>query len=59
MTVKKDRREDREREKKTKYHENHLTEKHFKNAFRSRSFSMDSLTDADLDELGFSGEEEY
>ena len=59
MTVKKERRDDRERERKTRHTDNRLTEKHIKNAFRSRSFSMESLTDEDLDELGFAGDENY
>ena len=59
MTVKNERRDDRERERKTRYTDNRLAEKHIKNAFRSRSFSMESLTDEDLDELGFAGDENY
>lgn len=59
MTVKKDRRDDRERERKTRYTDNHIAEKHFKNAFRARSFSTESLSDEDLDELGFAGDENY
>lgn len=37
----------------------HLSEKHLKNAFKKRSFNLESLSDAEQDELGFVADDEY
>jgi hypothetical protein len=60
MTLKKDRRDnDRERDPRNTRQQEHLADKHFRNAFRARSFSTSSLTDEDLDDLGFDEDERY
>ncbi|AMQ66121.1 hypothetical protein AAY80_100 [Stenotrophomonas phage vB_SmaS-DLP_6] len=60
MTLKKDRRVDeRERDKHHSRQQEHLADKHYRNAFRSRSFSTSSLTEEDLDDLGFDEDERY
>lgn len=53
MANKKECREDQERRERGGQRAQHLAEKHYRNAFRNRSFGIDSLSEADLDELGF------
>lgn len=59
MTLKKDRREDRERDQRNTRQQDHLADKHYRNAFRSRTFNTSSLTEEDLDALGLDEDERY
>ena len=54
MTLKKQHPVENVREsRKSRHTENHLAEKHYKNAFRNQGLNLLALPDEDLSELGF------
>ena len=59
MTLKKQFHVDREKRAHKTRAENHISEKHLKNAIRGKSFNLDTLDDGEQDELGIGGYDDY